>query len=336
MSSLNDKINDLGNGLTSLTFEEFTWDDGNGGYKMISAANLGKLCYYMRRHYPGVTTIDEMPPYLIIRCSAPPPAPSKRPFLIGGLLAIWLGEGQGLPPEIMGGYLGNLEIQLQIGSDYEEDLRPYHIPKTDTLWRLMRGGFPEALAVSFIDNEIFVELPELPRLEHAERLQRCPGWFAHEGPKLFYYNGLRIKTQRNKEVGRLRMQNREGKLLHSDMLKMDDIYVIDDDAMGSHTAMLCKGKTVISQPDQVVMGIFATSDPVAYGEPSIRAGCCGSALVRLDRSTEAEGRLEKSGKIGGFIVGSEFGEGDGADDFLRVLCYAEVNDWRIEAGGEAE
>ncbi|KFY72665.1 hypothetical protein V499_07206 [Pseudogymnoascus sp. VKM F-103] len=239
----------------------------------------------------------------------------------------------------MGGFLGNLEIQLEIGGDHVEDLRPYHIPKTDTLWRLMRRGFPDALAVSFIDNQIFVELPELPGHEHAERLRRCPGWFAHEGPKLFYYNGLRIKTQRNGEVERLRRQDRGGGLLGSDMLRRDDIYIIDDDAMGSHTAMLCKGKTVISQPDQdkVVMEIFATSDPAAYGDPTIRAGCCGPALVRMDRSIEAEGGLlENSGKIGGFIVGSEFGGSGGAGDFPRVLCFAEVNDGVIEAGREAE
>ncbi|OBT47138.1 hypothetical protein VE00_03120 [Pseudogymnoascus sp. WSF 3629] len=333
MSSLNDQMTNLGSGLTSLTFSEFTWDDGNGGYKMISAANLRNLYYYMRTHYPGVTTIDEMPPYLIIWCEETIPEPSKRPFLIGGLLAIWLVEGQGLPPEIMGGFLGN----LQIDSDYVDDLRPYHIPTTKTLCLLISEGFPDALAVSFIDNQIFVELPELPRNEHAKRLQRCPGWFAHDGLKLFYYNGLRITTQRNKELGQSRTQGREGKLLHSDMLKMDDIYMVDDDAMGSHTAMLCKGKTVVSQTDQVIMGIFATSDPVAYGEPGIRAGCCGSALVRLERSIEAEGGLvENSGKIGGFIVGSEFGEGGGDDDFPRVLCYAEVNDGLIEAGREAE
>ncbi|OBT94543.2 hypothetical protein VE01_07959 [Pseudogymnoascus verrucosus] len=300
MSSLNDQTNNLGSGLTSLTFAEFTWDNGNGGYKMISSSNLGKLYHYMRTHYPG----DNVS-----------------------------------PPEIMGGFLGNLEIQLEIGGDHVEDLRLYHIPKTYTLWKLMREGFPDALAVSFIDNEIFVELPELSRYEHAERLKRCPGWFAHEGPKLFYYNGIRIKTQRSKEVGRLGRQGREGKLLGSDMLRMDDVYMVDDDAMGYHTAMLCKGITVISQPDQdkVAMEIFAMSDPVAYGEPSIRAGCCGSALVRMDRSTEAEGGLlEKGGEIGLFIVGSKFGEGKGADDFPRVLCFAEANDRVIEAGLEVE
>lgn len=300
---------------------------------MISAANLGKLYYYMRAHYPGVTTIDEMPPYLIIWCEETTPEPSKRPFLIGGLLAIWLVEGQCLPDEIMGGYLGNLEIQLQIDSDYVDNIRPYHIPTTKTLCLLMSEGFPDALAVSFIDNQIFVELPELPRNEHAKRLQTYPGWFAHDGPKLFYHNGLRIKTQRNKELGLSRMQGREGKLLHSDMLKMDDIYMIDDDAMGSHTAMLCKGKTVISQTDQVVMGIFATSDPVAYGEPGIRAGCCGSALVRMDRSTGAEGGLKIVGRLGGLLWGRSLGRREGLMIFRGCFVMRRLMMGLLRLGG---
>ncbi|KFY23263.1 hypothetical protein V493_05968 [Pseudogymnoascus sp. VKM F-4281 (FW-2241)] len=272
-----------------------------------------------------------MPPYLVIWCKEAIPESSKRPFLIGGLLGVWLVEGQDLPLELNdSGYLGNLDKHLQIDDEYAEDLRPYHIPKTDTLRQLMRKGFPDALAISFISNEIFVELPKLPPNEHAKRLTEYSGWFAHDGPKLFYHNGFRITTQLNKQLGQPRRQALEGEMLGSDMLRMDDIYVIDDDETGCRGGMLCKGKTVISQTDQVVRGIFATSDPIAYGDTSIRAGCCGSALVRLGRSREAEGVSEKSGEIGGFLVGSEFGGGDIPNDIPRLLCYAEVNDSFLE------
>lgn len=301
---------------------------------MISTANLGKLLAYMRTHYGEMRIIDEMPPYLVIWCRETPPEPSKRPFLIGGLLGIWLVEGEYLPYDFFNGHLGNLEKRLEIDDDHAEDLGPYHIPKTDTLRQLMRVAFPDALAISYISNEILVELPELPRNEHAERLQTKPGWFAHEGPMLFYCNGLRIAVQTNKQLGQPRRQAGEGKLLCSDRLKMDDIYMIDNDATGCQGAMLCKGKTVISQTEEIVLGIFATSDCVAYGDPDIRARCCGSALVRLAKSTEAEGGFEKSGEIGGFIVGSELGEESGSDIIPRLLCYAEVNDGVIEAGGE--
>lgn len=330
-------MNTLGSGLTSLTFEEFSWKDENGSYKLVPAANILKLLTYLRTHYPEVsTTIDEKPPYLVIWCEETIPEPSKRPFLIGGLLALWLVEGQSTPVEMNRGFLGNLEIRLQIDDDLAEDIRRYHIPKTETLRQLMRKGFPNALAISFISNEIFVELPELPRHEHAARLQTYPGWFAHGGPMLFYNNGLLFRTQPNKQLEEPKLPTLEGKLLHSDMLKMDDIYVIDNDGTGCHGAMLCKGKTVISQNDndQVVLGIFATSDSTAYGDPSIRAGCCGSALVRLEKSREAEGGFEKSGEVGGVIVASEF-EGEGiSDNIPRLLCFAEVNDALMEDGEE--
>ncbi|KFY43310.1 hypothetical protein V494_02031 [Pseudogymnoascus sp. VKM F-4513 (FW-928)] len=61
MTSLKAQTHDLGEGLTSNTFDEFTWDDGNGGYKMVSAANLIKLLGYLRAHCSGVTSLDEKP-----------------------------------------------------------------------------------------------------------------------------------------------------------------------------------------------------------------------------------------------------------------------------------
>ncbi|KFY95699.1 hypothetical protein V498_03210 [Pseudogymnoascus sp. VKM F-4517 (FW-2822)] len=156
----------------------------------------------------------------------------------------------------MGRFLGNLGIQLELDDTSAEDIRLYHIPQTKTLRQLLRVIFPDALALSFISNEVLVELPELPRNEHAKRLHAKPG---------------------------------------------------------------CK--TIISQTDQVVIGIFATSDCVAYGDPDIRARCCGSALVRLEKSTEAEGGLEKSGEIGGVIVGLEVGEESGSDyPEAALLC----------------
>ena len=198
MSSLNAQMNELGNGLKSLTFEEFSWKDENGDYELIPAANIRKVLTYLRTHYPEVsTTIDEMSPYLVIWCEGSVPEPSKRSFLIGDLLAVWLVEGQSPPRGIICGQLGNLEIRLQIDDDLAEDIRHYHIPKTNTLRQLMRKGFSNALAISFISNEIFVELPELSRHEHAARLRTYPGLFAHGGPMLFYNNGRFIQDTAN-------------------------------------------------------------------------------------------------------------------------------------------
>jgi hypothetical protein len=331
MSPLTGQTTPPGNGLTSLDFEEFSWKDGEGGYKGVSAVNFGNLYDYMRAYYAGVITIEERTPYLTILCSSTPP-PSTRPFLIAGLLAIWLVDG--VPYEFEGGYLGNLEILLQLFSDYTDDIQPYHIPRTETLWQLMRVCFPDALAVSFISNEIFVEVPTVLARELAGRLRGHPGWFAHgERPSMFYHNGVRIRASGlDERVGRGRRRETEGrKLLGSDELVMDDVYVIDNKAAGCQGALLCKGKTVIAD-GKVVLGIFATSDAMEYGDPGIRAGCCGSALVRLEKDEDDEGGLlERSGEIGGFIEASEL-EGGVPNDIPRLLVYAEVNDSFIEDG----
>ncbi|KFY07733.1 hypothetical protein V492_06889 [Pseudogymnoascus sp. VKM F-4246] len=146
MTSLNAQTHDLGEGLTTITFDEFTWDDGNGGYKMVSAANLVKLLGYSRAHYPGVTSLDEKPPYLVIWCEETAPPLGERPFLIGGLLALWLVEEDALPMDIWGGLLGNLSLLLEIRDEHARDIRPYHIPKTSTLRGLLKEAFPDALA----------------------------------------------------------------------------------------------------------------------------------------------------------------------------------------------
>jgi hypothetical protein len=146
--------------------------------------------------------IDEMVPYLLIWCKESVPESSKRPFLIAGLLGVWLVHGRdNLPAEFTSGHLGNLGEVLELEDDLAEDIRKYHIPKTETLCRLKREHFPDALALSFVDHEILVELPEIPISEHGERLQKFPGRFGHDdGPSLFYYNGVRFTGQQNKRL----------------------------------------------------------------------------------------------------------------------------------------
>ena len=112
-------------------------------------------------------------------------------------------------------------------------------------------------------------------------------------------------------------------LLSSDMLKAGDIYVIDSFSTGRQGGLVCRGKRIVSQEDKekrvdlvlignqkdlpnvgtymvIVQGIYATSEPMAIGEPIIRAGCCGSAIVKLatpwkKKSTPRKGTSSKRG-----------------------------------------
>ena len=346
------------------------------------------------------------------------------------MLGVWLVDSyETLPPELIPGYQGNLGIVLELDDDLAQDIREYHIPKTKNLGRLLCEHFPDALAITSVDAELQIEFPEIPTSEHAERLQKFPGFFSHtNAPRLFYHNGLVFTGQQNKplkqpmpqtiggqyddsdyvtaqghfqpgsmicsnsghmitagilvgkgderrltvaihcwqkqldeisdklgdsqffrvtqgrtDVGHVssRLGNTDiglatlndgvefsnrfivlpwgpTQLLHSDMLKQGDTYIMDNFTTGRQGNMSCRGKCVISQEDKkkrvdstvtgkqkdlpdtgiflvLVQGIFATSDPIAYGEPIFRARCCGSALVRLKSQRAGKSTTRKQG-----------------------------------------
>lgn len=479
----------LDTGLASLQFEEFSWDNGTGGYRPISAKHLLQLNTYLTTLYPEVDVIEERIPYLIVWCKESIPESSKRPFLIGGLLGVWLLEGQdNLPREFFDEDLGNMAIVIRVNHDLASDIDHYHIPKTETLCQLMREQFPDALGVSFLTNEFFIELPELPINEHIKRVRNLPGRFAHEAPLLKYHNGLRITGQEHKPlktpnpekidgeyddtdyvathgyfqpgsmlredggnmisagilvekdehrrltvaihcwqkeiddalekmgdpkyfqvsqgetrvgyiserleksdiglatlIDNVEFRNRfldipggPTKLLPSDMLESDQVYMIDSFVTGRQGELLCKGKRVIKQEDKqrrvdpilrgkqedlpeagvfvvIVQGVFATTEPIIYGSPKIRAGVCGSALVRLTTSKEGEGAgidesspisgrsselhaqtvectFENTGEIGGFMRWSDLQDKTSDSPTPRLYCYAEVTDPLVDAG----
>lgn len=69
------------------------------------------------------------------------------------------------------------------------DLEPFVIPKTETLSAIMNQHFPQALAISFINHRIVVELEEVSPEEHWKRLGSLPCEIS-ETVALRYHNGL--------------------------------------------------------------------------------------------------------------------------------------------------
>lgn len=95
--------------------------------------------------------------------------------------------------------------------------------------------------------------------------------------------------------------------------------MMDSFVTGRQGSLLCKGKRVISQEDKkrrvdqvfigqqndlpdagnylvIVQGIYATSEPMAQGQPIVRAGCCGSALVQLAKNPRPQNGKSTSSK----------------------------------------
>ena len=83
----------------ALDFEEFSYVDNQGTFRRIGAAWLEILSEYLEKHYKA-QSVSEILPYLVVWCKDTVPPPSERPFMIAGLVAVWLVQGKDKYPQV--------------------------------------------------------------------------------------------------------------------------------------------------------------------------------------------------------------------------------------------
>ena len=83
----------------ALDFEEFSYVDDQGTFRRIASACLLFLFEYLGEHYQA-ESVSERPPYLVVWCKDTVPPPSERPFMIAGLVAVWLVQGKDKYPQV--------------------------------------------------------------------------------------------------------------------------------------------------------------------------------------------------------------------------------------------
>lgn len=111
-----------------------------------------------------------MQPFIFLRCSDRPDS-AQCPFTISGCLAFWLGMDDPLPTLTPGSSGGETEIDkfVHVDQNLVQDLKPYRMPKPETLLMVLIQHFPEAAAISFIFNTIIVEFDEVDEDAWRER-----------------------------------------------------------------------------------------------------------------------------------------------------------------------
>jgi hypothetical protein len=191
------------NGLAtaSLDFDEFSfWDAERQTMHSISNVHTDALIDYLRAKY-GVVTLQESLPFLILWCENGP-LPDKRPFLIASCIAVWLNEGDLVPPDICVGDFGELD-PITIDDSIGDDLRPYHMPKDETLLHILTEYFPKADHIAYISHTVIVEFPQADTDSWYRRLLELPSGFLNAGVGLSYTNGPLLTT----ELKRLKAPN---------------------------------------------------------------------------------------------------------------------------------
>jgi hypothetical protein len=83
----------------ALEFEEFSYVDDQRTFRRIDAASLDALSEYLAMNYQA-QSVSERLPYLVVWCEDAVPLPSERPFMIAGLVAVWLVQGKDKYPEV--------------------------------------------------------------------------------------------------------------------------------------------------------------------------------------------------------------------------------------------
>ncbi|KAJ5955394.1 hypothetical protein N7501_009673 [Penicillium viridicatum] len=137
-----------------------------------------------------------MQPFIFLRYSDRPD-PAQRPFTISGCLAFWLGMDDPLPTLTPSSSGGETEIDkfVHVDQNLVQDLKPYRMPKPETLLMVLTQHFPEAAAISFIFNTIVVEFDEVDEDTSRERVGSLPCSFANLALELTYSNGLLADTE---------------------------------------------------------------------------------------------------------------------------------------------
>ncbi|KAJ5842104.1 hypothetical protein N7534_011934 [Penicillium rubens] len=441
---------------SALDFNEFSLLDHDGSTPYLGDSCHDLLFEYLREHF-GVEDMWVMQPFIFLRCSDRPD-PGQRPFTISGCLAFWLGMDDPLPTLIPGSSGGETEIDkfVRVDQNLVQDLKPYRMPKPETLLMVLTQHFPQAAAISFIFNTIVVEFDEVDEDTWRERVGALPCSFGNLALELSYSNGLLANTEWKQLIapkpadlktfvsddsdyisatgcfnpGAMICSDQEdaasaGVLVEKDseqrltvvchcwdrefdeslnhlgdpnhfrvlqgksrvgyvtervdetdigLAKLDDTFAFSNRFLDIETAaktlipftgvrtgdkffidsfvtgrqrLLCAGVRVLGRkrgqdflhdrqenpPDgkyiTMYQGIYATNDPVITSAPQLRAGICGSVLVRLQRAGEESICLE-DGEVCGVMHLAGLAMKDSTN--ANFFCFADPMDPLISNG----
>ena len=173
----------------ALNFKEFSfWNDDHRRMQGISSNHLKALDQFLYERY-DVMDIQLSLPLLYLWCKGSPPPIESRPFSIAGAVAVWLGNDEENYVSLSLGEFSPSDDMVTIDDELAADLKIYKMPKPETISRLLRQYFPDAVAISFIFHTIVVEFDEVERKSWLERLQGLPHRFENVGVALEFSNG---------------------------------------------------------------------------------------------------------------------------------------------------
>ena len=171
---------------------QFThWDSENNSYIRPSPEHHKVIFDRLAIIYPNLYGIDIIFPWIVLEVEDELPPPNERPFLIAGLVAVFIVEGEPFPLGLRDiGHAAGGEPAI-LPQDVKGDLRPYHNASKETVYHLF-GMLPRAEFISVYPRQLLIELEKMPDPEFEKYLADAPRAFGHLVSK--YYNGPLLHT----------------------------------------------------------------------------------------------------------------------------------------------
>jgi hypothetical protein len=174
-----------------LLAEDSLWDSENNTYTRTSPEQHKNIFDRLATIYPNLYGIDIIFPWIVVEVEDELPAPNKRPFLIAGLVAVFIMEGEPFPVGVRDvGHAAAGEPAI-LPQHVRDDLRPYHNARKETIIQLF-GMLPHAEFISVYPRQLLIELEKMPDPDFEKYLADAPRAFGRLVSK--YHNGPLLPT----------------------------------------------------------------------------------------------------------------------------------------------
>jgi hypothetical protein len=171
---------------------DFTlWDDSNQKFRSIAGEELKLLYESIQEHFPDVDSVSVILPWIVVTMETCVPSENERPFMIAGLVAVFLLVGEPFPLGISELGISGDGPRLHLPPELRGSLQPYRIPEKPTFDYLF-DLLPRATHISYYPRQLLVELESELEAQFISRLDDLPT--AIEGLAVNYSNGPFLHT----------------------------------------------------------------------------------------------------------------------------------------------
>jgi hypothetical protein len=262
---------------------DFTlWDNQKKRFRRPTQDEHEMIFDKIAEQFPNVLSIAVIFPWLIVEFEEDVPPTAERPFLIAGLVAIYLVEGEQYPVGISRIGTPGEGPAPTVPDSVASDLRPYHVPNK-TSFEFLHCAVESAEHISSYPHQLLFELYPMSDAEFDAKVSSLPKRF---GSLVAYYNnGEFVRTLASRQKSPNPQFGKSGCELVID----DTDYLLNANGGKIHPGVLleCKG---IEVNDKVVGDDLANAGIAVSKDGEVRLTCASHMFDKVSEKIAYHGK----------------------------------------------